>query len=202
MHILKNIDKNSFYNMHLDAPPSIERIKLLILDDYSDFESYAVKNLFVKANDYYPCFHEWYKSKLVNDVIKNKSKYRDFFKDCHIENREGDHLRDSLLLPDGRFVLAASVDEQLAGLSVLKIHPSEYKISTFFIDDKFSGIGLGSLLLNCSLSLLKGKNVNITVSEDALDKMVPFLTKNGFLEYKTITGEYLKNKKETHFIKK
>lgn len=201
MHVLKDIDKNSFYSMHLDAPPSIEKIKLLILDDYSDFQNHAVKSLFVKANDYYPCFHEWYETKLVNDVIKNKVNYREYFNNYQLENKNIDFLRNRFL-PNGRFVLAASVDEQLAGLSVLKIDPSEYKISTFFIEDKFSGIGLGSLLLNCSLSLLKDKNVNITVSEDALDKMVPFLTKNGFHEYKSIAGEYLKNKKETHFIKK
>lgn len=201
MHILKNIDKKSFYGMHLDAPPSIEKIKLLILDEYSDFQSYDVKNLFIKANDYYPCFHKWYESKLVNDVIKNKLKYRDFFKEHYLDNKDEGYFEDKIL-PDGRFVLAASVNEQLAGLSVLKIDPNEYKISTFFVEDKFSGIGLGSLLLNCSLSFLKDKYVNITVSEDALDKMVPFLTKNGFHEYKSIDGEYLKNKKETHFIKK
>ncbi|HBC9557814.1 TPA: GNAT family N-acetyltransferase [Escherichia coli] len=196
MHILKSFDKKNFDDLHLDIPSSVGEIKLLILDDYYDFQDYKVKNLFANADSYYPCFNDWYESKLVKDITNNNHGY--LYE--HLDKKENE--LQAIDFPNGRFVLAASVDNDLAGLSVLKKHPSEYKISTFYVDDKYSRLGLGTLLLNCSLSLLKEKDVNITVSEGALDKMTPFLTKNGFKEYKSIVGEYMNNKKETHFVKK
>ncbi|UWX93465.1 GNAT family N-acetyltransferase [Enterobacter mori] len=200
MHVLKSYDKKAFEDLKIDVPSSIGKINLLILDNYSDFQNSHVKKLFENADNYYPNFNNWYNHKLVKDVVKDSSVCCDYFNN-HLYSDEVGGLSD-LNFPTGRFVIAASVDENLAGLSVLKKHPSEYKISTFFVDDKYSGFGLGTLLLNCSLSVLRDKGVNITVSEGALDKMVPFLTKNGFKEYKSIVGEYYKNKKETHFVKK
>ncbi|CAH3321563.1 GNAT family N-acetyltransferase [Enterobacter roggenkampii] len=200
MHVLKSYDKKAFEDLKIDVPSSIGKINLLILDSYSDFQNSHVKKLFENADNYYPNFNNWYNHKLIKDVVKDSSVCCNYFNN-HLYSDEVGHLSD-LNFPTGRFVIAASVDENLAGLSVLKKHPSEYKISTFFVDDKYSGFGLGTLLLNCSLSVLWDKGVNITVSEGALDKMVPFLTKNGFKEYKSIVGEYYKNKKETHFVKK
>jgi GNAT superfamily N-acetyltransferase len=200
MHVLKSFDKSSFTDLNLDVPPSIGKINLLMLDSYSDFQNHDVRKLFDNANAYYPNFIDWYNSKLVNDVIKNNLAHRKYFSD--FSNFDSKDSLENINVPNGRFVLAASVDENLAGLSVLKKHPLEHKISTFFVDDKYSRFGLGTLLLNCSLSILKAQDINITVSEDALDKMIPFLRKNGFEEYQTIVGEYFKNKKETHFVKK
>ncbi|WP_421549860.1 GNAT family N-acetyltransferase [Kluyvera intermedia] len=201
MYKINELDKSGLSKLHLDMPPSVGNVQLIMLDSYLDFQDNEVRQLFSTANENYPYFENWYDSKLVKDTVANKEKYIRHFKD-----RENDSLYDfyrhNEQLPDGRLVLVAAVNEKLAGLSVLKINPLEHKISTFFIDKKFNNIGLGTLLLNFSLLLLNDKEVNITVSEGALDQMTPFLIKNGFREYKSVPDEYVNNKKETHFIKK
>lgn len=201
MYKINELDRSGLSKLRLDMPPSIGNVQLIMLDSYIDFQENEVRQLFSTANENYPYFEKWYDSKLVKDTVANKEKYIRYFK-----NRENNSLYDyhchNEPLPDGRLVLVAAVNEKLAGLSVLKINPSEHKISTFFIDKKFNNLGLGTLLLNCSLLLLNDKEVNITVSEGALDQMTPFLIKNGFREYKSVPDEYVNNKKETHFIKK
>lgn len=201
MYKINELDRSGLRKLHLDMPPSVENVQLIMLDSYLDFQDNEVRKLFSNANQNYPCFEKWYDSKLVKDAIVNKENYI-----RHFNNKKNDSIygysRHNESLPDGRLVLVAAVNEKLAGLSVLKINPLEHKISTFFIDKNFNNIGLGTLLLNCSLLLLNDKEVNITVSEGALDQMTPFLIKNGFREYKSVPDEYIKNKKETHFIKK
>ncbi|MGP0857634.1 GNAT family N-acetyltransferase [Serratia sp. CY84636] len=200
MFTLKSFDKDELKKLNMNIPLSIKSIQLLMLDELSDFSNSEVRNLFVNANEYYPEFQSWYESKLIEDAIESQSLHKDFFIENSFFNKGNDHPYHNHI-PSGRLALVAAVNDKLAGLSVLKKHPDENKISTFYINKKYNRFGLGSFLLESSLSLFNDQPVNITVSEDSLDEMAPFLIKNGFKEYKSIDGEYKKNKKEMHFRK-
>ncbi|ATL94438.1 hypothetical protein CK911_17755 [Aeromonas sp. CU5] len=100
-----------------------------------------------------------------------------------------------------RYFLVLSIDDIPAGISILKNTCNEKKISTFTLEEKYKNAGLASYLMSHSLKLLGKNDVSITVNEDVLDELYPFLTKKGFVVDKKVFGEYWKNKNEYHFLK-
>ncbi|WNJ79718.1 GNAT family N-acetyltransferase [Cedecea neteri] len=207
MKILRNINKNSFEKYNLDTPSSTGNIKILLLDSKSDFTNSSVKNLFKVPSENYPEFEKWYHDKLTKDSLDTirKSNFHDKKNDIfseYYQNQDHDLTNDVYFdLQNGRLVLVAAVNDQLAGVSVLKKSEDERKISTFFVENKYSKMGLARYLLNASLLILGNKNIDITVSENSIEKLYPFLVKNGFKEFDIVDGEYFKNKKEFHLKK-
>lgn len=205
MKTLKKINKKDLQNSHLDTPNSINNIKILLLDNRNDFFNPEVKHLFRIPRENYPQFDEWYNEKLIKEAISTlNNKQFNSSDEYFLPESSNGVTTNNLCLSSpksSRLVLVASVDDYLAGVSVLKKDQLENKISTFFIERKFENMGLATLLLNTSIEILGTKPIDITVSENNIDKLYPFLSKNGFKKHNEIEGQYNKNKKEFHFKK-
>lgn len=204
MKTINHITKKNLSNNGLDTPNSIHDVKIMLLNNEMDFYNPAVKELFRVPKNNYPNFENWYTEKLIKDALRTANDFNfSVIKENNFSELNNNISCESLncQLTKGRLVLVASVNDILAGLSVLKKDATEKKISTFFIEEKYGKMGLAKLLLNTSVMLLGNDPIDITVSENNIEKLHPFLIKNGFKEYKTVYNEYKKNKKEIYFKK-
>lgn len=202
MKTISHITKKKVLNSGLDTPPSVHDVKIMLLNKEDDFYNSAVKQLFRVPKNNYPNFENWYSDKLIKDAIQTANDFNisNALSDDSFHDNESDSFKklESQLI-NGRLVLVASVNDNLAGISVLKKDTNEKKISTFFIEEKYGSMGLAKLLLEASFIILGSEQVDITVSENNIEKLYPFLIKNGFKEYKSINGQYKKNIKEIYF---
>lgn len=119
--------------------------------------------------DEYPGFRGWYFSKVVPQLHNDRS------------------------------IILKLIKNEIAGISILKDNAFEKKICTFRVLDKFQGIGIGTQLMEDSLTVLKTKSPIITVSETRLGQFNQLLSNFNFKLNSIHLEYYLKGKNEYSF---
>lgn len=196
MKQIERLTKSDFNREGVQVPSSVKNVGLDLMDTPSDFNSREIKHLLRKPSELYKNFDNWY-CKSSRDALKSN-----FFFDEGLRGGGTKYLKERNNIPGmERYFLVLSIDDIPAGISILKNTCNEKKISTFTLEEKYKNAGLASYLMSHSLKLLGKNDVSITVNEDVLDELYPFLTKKGFVVDKKVFGEYWKNKNEYHFLK-
>ncbi|WP_415712720.1 GNAT family N-acetyltransferase [Maridesulfovibrio sp.] len=114
--------------------------------------SLSLKSLLGEVADGYPDFEQWFTNKVLP------------------ESRSGH-----------RSVLLSTYKEKVVGLAILKKSFIEPKICTLIVDKNYRGNGLGSMLLDRSVSILNTPKPLITVPDFRMDSLAPLLESRGFV---------------------
>lgn len=120
------------------------------------------------ASSYYPNFESWIDKVLLG--IKNRL----------------------------RTIIFAQIDEQLAGLIIIKHTNKKNKICTLWVTPEFRRKHIGSDLINLSMLYFTSMPANITVPEFAMPTVDPFLNEFKFIHRGFKDGLYKEGVKE-HF---
>lgn len=196
MKQIERLTKLDFNREGVQVPSSVKNVGLDLMDTPSDFNNGEIKRLLRKPSELYQNFDNWY-CKSSRDALKSN-----FFFDEELRRGITNFSKEKNNIPGlERYFLVLSIDDVPAGISILKNTYDEKKISTFTLEEKYKNAGLASYLMSRSLDFLGKSDVSITVNEDVLDELYPFLTKKGFVVDKKVLGEYWKNKNEYHFLK-
>lgn len=111
----------------------------------------------------YPHFEQWYFGKVIPQLKLSK-----------------------------RMIKCLSIDEEIAGLIILKNTEDEKKISTLRVSPKFQGIGIGQNLLNWARFSLHCTSPLVTVPQVHYEAFAKLFERNGFILCKEYHDYYKK----------
>jgi len=101
--------------------------------------------------DEYPDFYSWYFNKVISGLKSGN-----------------------------RTIIIKQVNNEIAGIAILKDHFSEKKISAFRVIEKFQDLGIGTTLMKESMNVLNTVHPKITVSELRIEQFNKILNKFDF----------------------
>ena len=132
-----------------------------------------------RLEGYYPGFRSWFAKKV--------------YPGCHLGTRAAFACLNEM--------------QQLVGIAIVKREKGEQKICTLFVEPSYAGRGIGTRLLNTSVTWLEDLSPIITVDESRLGSFGKILTANGFRVTSRILDlysvgriEYIFNEKQTSTI--
>lgn len=98
-----------------------------------------------------------------------------------------------------RYILIAVKDDQIVGVAIFKKTKEEEKISLLKIREGYRNQGIGSELIHWIVDIYRVQNPIITISEEVVYDVKPFLEKHNFYLEDVINDLYRKNTKEYIF---
>ena len=158
-------------------------MQLKIFDTFDDNhpELYQdILNLTGSARQFYPGYEDWFYKTFIPGIKKKE-----------------------------RLIITAQNETgALIGCALIKNTPSEKKICTLYVKPKYRRQGIGTTLIRQAIQIV-GEYPLITVSQENINQLLPFLTRQGFRLstakrslYRTDSIEYLFNDKQTEVIQK
>lgn len=134
---------------------------------FSDFVN-KVYTLTDSLRKIYPDYTNWYFSKVIPGIIAG--------------NRE---------------IIICTIDKNVAGVLILKNTPSEKKICTLYVTEKFQNLGVGEKLLKKAFSILGTNTPLFSVSESKFEEFKNLIFKLGWSRTQTLpVGFYNENYEE------
>lgn len=137
----------------------------------AEFNFHGVSSFMHHVSEFYPEFDGWLNFKVLRGLKSGERK-----------------------------ILIVKDNEEIAGLSVLKLTQVEDKICTFFVAPEHRGKGFGTKLMQSSLEHFYG-SVDITVCEERNASLYPFLEKNGFRLTSKVEGAYRPGVEEYYYTR-
>lgn len=131
----------------------------------------------------YPNILEWYKNKVLPGLETGE---REIILACKIY----------------KFYKDDEVPIEVLGYVILKKTPTEKKICTFRVEEKYQRLGIGKRLMEASFEFLETRKPMITISEDNVKSFESLLKKYNFKLVEKIENLYVKGKTEYIYNKK
>lgn len=130
----------------------------------------------------YPNILEWYNKKVLPGLETGE---REIILACKIYICKNDEIPIEVL-----------------GYVILKKTPTEKKICTFRVEEKYQRLGIGKKLMEASFEFLETRKPMITITEDNVKSFEPLLKRYNFKLVEKIKDLYVKGKTEYIYNKK
>lgn len=131
----------------------------------------------------YPNILEWYNQKVLPGLETGE---REIILACKIY----------------KFYKNNKIPIEILGYVILKKTPSEKKICTFRVEEKYQRLGIGKRLMEASFEFLETRKPMITITEDNVKFFEPLLKRYKFKLVEKIKDLYVKGKTEYIYNKK